>query len=205
MSAGSDLDVLLEVVIDGLLGHDTTLHVSNGPLDIFEPVVDTPEVDGNVLALMTDNDLQLREAVQHSVRDQAQRVQAGIVGKGQRESSQVLALGAQPVQDKIRRSGRVDVRGEIKLGEDLPELVIGELVVVEVGLTVGTGVLEVAKESTMASELLNTATQLLASLLGFVHGQTRKGAHAVAVVLNLVGRPVVGLSGSILGQGFVGP
>jgi hypothetical protein len=61
----------------------------------------------------------------------------------------------------------VDVRGEIELGEDLPELVVGGLVVVEVGLAVGTGVLEVPTESTVASEHLNTATQLLASLLGF--------------------------------------
>jgi hypothetical protein len=37
-----------------------------------------------VLALMTDDDLQLWEAVEHSVREQARRVQAGTVGKGQR-------------------------------------------------------------------------------------------------------------------------
>jgi hypothetical protein len=67
VSAGSDLDVRLEIVIDSLLSHDTTLLVSNGPHDIFEPVVDIPEVEGNVLALVTDDNLQLREAVVHSV------------------------------------------------------------------------------------------------------------------------------------------
>jgi hypothetical protein len=30
-------------------------------------VVDIPEVEGNVLALVTDDNLQLREAVEHSV------------------------------------------------------------------------------------------------------------------------------------------
>ena len=204
VSTGSDPDVLLEVVIDGLLGHHATLLISNGPLDIFEPVVDTPEVEGNVFALVTNNNLQLGEAVEHSVGDQAQGVQADTVGEGQRGSNQILALGVQLVKNDIRRSSGVDVQGDIQLGQDLPELVVGGLVVVEIGLAVGTGVLEVAKESTVESELLNTATQLLASLLRVVHRQTGKSTHAVTVVLDLIGRPVVGLSGSLLGQGFVG-
>lgn len=57
--------------------------------------------------------------------------------------------------------------------------------------------------STVESELLNTAAQLLVSLLGVVHGQAGKRAYVGAAVLDLVCRPVVGLSGCILGQGFI--
>ncbi|KAJ6081551.1 hypothetical protein N7499_006425 [Penicillium canescens] len=160
VSADSDLDVLLEVVIDGLLSHDTALLVSNGPHDIFEPVVDISEVEGNVLSLL--------------------------------------------VQDDIRRSSGMDVQVDIELGEDVPELVVGGLVVVEVGLAIGTGGLEVGTEGTVRSELLNTATQLLVSLLRVVHGRTANAPMPSRSFLDLVRRPVVGLSGSIPGQGFVG-
>jgi hypothetical protein len=65
-------------------------------------------------------------------------------------------------------------------------------------------VLEVAKESNVGSELLNTATQLLVSLLSVVHGQTANAPMPSRLFLDLVCRPVVGLTGSIPGQGFVG-
>lgn len=81
MSAGGDPDVLLEVVIDGLLRHDTALLVGDGALDIFEPVVDTPEVKRNMLALVADDDLGGGEAVKDSVRDQTQSVQGDTIGE----------------------------------------------------------------------------------------------------------------------------
>lgn len=98
----------------------------------------------------------------------------------------------------------MEVKGDIQLGKDLPELVVGRLVVVQVCLAVWTGVLEVAEESTVESELLDTATQFLASLLRVVHRQAGKSTHAVAVVFDLLGSPVVGLKGCLLSRGLVG-
>jgi hypothetical protein len=98
----------------------------------------------------------------------------------------------------------MDVQVDVELGEDVPELIVGGLVVVEVGLAIGAGVLEVAKEGTVGPELLNTATQLLVSLLRVVHGQTASAPMPSRLFLDLVRRPVVGLGGSIPGQGFVG-
>jgi hypothetical protein len=83
-------------------------------------VADTPEVEGHVLALVTDDDLQLPEAVEPSVLDQAQGVQADTIGEGQRGSNRVLALGSQLVQDDVRRSSGMDVQVDVELGEDVP-------------------------------------------------------------------------------------
>jgi hypothetical protein len=96
VSAGRDLDVLLEIVIDSLLSHDTTLLVSNGPHDIFKPVVDIPEVEGNVLALVKADNLQLSGRTPRS-RSSPGCAGCTVFGEVQRGPNQVLALRLQLV------------------------------------------------------------------------------------------------------------
>jgi hypothetical protein len=196
VSAGSDLDVLLEVVIDSFLSHKTTLLVSNWPHHILNQWL-MHRKSKDMCSPVTDDDLQLPEAAEPSILDRSQGVQADTVGEGQWGSNHVLALGLQLVQDDIRRSSGMAVQLDVELGEDVPELVVGGLVVVEVGLAIGTGVLKVATESTVGSELLNTATQLLVSLLSVVHGQMANGPMPSRLFLDLVRRPVVGLLASV--------
>lgn len=69
MPTSGDPDILLEVVIDSLLAHDIPSFLSDRFLHILEPVVNAPEVERDVLAIMADNDLRCREAVEDAVRD----------------------------------------------------------------------------------------------------------------------------------------
>jgi hypothetical protein len=70
VSAGRDLDVLLEVVIDSLLSHNTTLLVSNWPHHILYQWL-IHRKSKNMCSPVTDDDLQLPEAVEPSVLNQA--------------------------------------------------------------------------------------------------------------------------------------
>lgn len=83
VAGGGDPDVLLEVVVDGLLG-EAVVPLLDGEraLDVLEPVVDAPEVEGQVLAQVADDDLEVGVAVEDAVGDHAHQVQADGVGEG---------------------------------------------------------------------------------------------------------------------------
>lgn len=108
MPARGDPDVPLEVVVDGLL-------------EILEPVVDAPEVEGEVLAHVTDDNLEVGEAVEDAVGDEAHEVEVDAVGEGERGPDEVLALGVQLVVDDVGGGGETNVHWDIEVGDDLPE------------------------------------------------------------------------------------
>lgn len=204
VARGGDPDVLLKVVVDGLLAVPVvTLLLSDGPLDVLEPVVDAPEVKGDVLAQVAHDDLGLGMAVEDAVDDEAHQVQADGVGEGQGRADEGLALGVELVEDDVGGGGGVDVQRDVELLQDVPEGVVLRLVVEEVLLAVGARVLEVAEEGAVEPELLDAAGELPAGLDGVVHGQAREGAELVGLGLDLLSNPVVDLCGAALGLGLV--
>lgn len=70
MTAGGEPDVLLEVVIDGLLAHGGyVFFLRDRLLDILEQVVDAPEVEWDMFALVSDDDLKVGGTVEDAVGD----------------------------------------------------------------------------------------------------------------------------------------
>lgn len=204
VARGGDPDVLLEVVVDGLLAVPSiALLLGDGPLDVLEPVVDAPEVEGDVLAQVAHDDLRLGVAVEDAVDDEAHQVQADGVGEGQRRADEGLALRVELVEDDVRGRGRVNVKRHVELRQDLPEGVVLRLIVEEVLLAVLARVLEVTQQGAVEAELLDAAGELLARLDGVVHRQAREGAQLVGLGLDLLGDPVVHLCGAALCLGLI--
>jgi len=204
VTTGGDPDVVVEVVVEGALADDIASLGGKWLLDILEPVVGAPEVEWNVLTKMTDNDLQLREAVEDTVGDDTEEVERYSIGEGEWWTNEVLALSVLlPVLCALW-GGWVDVDGHIQLLDDLPEGIIVWLIIVEVSLPVRASVLHVIQERTMEAKLCDTAAELSTSLRRVVHGETGKGAEAVAVVLDLIGDVVVAEGCMLLSASWVG-
>lgn len=192
-------------VVDGLLADVLVpLLQRNGPLDIFNPVVDAPKVKGDVLAEVTHNDLQLGKAVKDTVDDQSEQMQVDTIGKRKRRADQELALRIQLVVDDILGRGRVDVQRDVQLLQHLPEHIVRGLVVEEVRLAVGARVLEVAQQGAVETQLLDAARQLSGRLRRVVHGETGESAQLVRLGLDLLRHPVVNLGGAAFCFGLVG-
>lgn len=81
VSAGCDPKVLLKVLADSLLARE-----AERLLDVFEPVVDSPHVEGDVFSQVAKNDLELGMAVKDTICDHTKNVQAYALGKAQRRS-----------------------------------------------------------------------------------------------------------------------
>lgn len=75
MTTCREVDVVLEVIKQILLAESVMGTSSQRTLDVFEPVVDAPETKWYVLTKVTDDDLELREAVEYAVGDDSQKVQ----------------------------------------------------------------------------------------------------------------------------------
>jgi len=203
VTTGGDPDVVIEVVVEGALANDIASLGGEWLLNILEPVVGTPEVEGDMLAKMADNDLQLREAVEDTVGDDTEKVKRYGIGEGERGTNEVLALCVLLCELLTLWSGWVDVDGYIQLLDDLPEGIVHWLVIVEVSLTVSAGMLHVIQERAVEAKLCDTAAELFAGLYRVVHGETGKGAEAVTVVLDLIGDVVVAEGGMLLGASLV--
>lgn len=69
------------------------------------------------------------------------------------------------------RHPRVDVDDRVELLDNLPEWIVGGLVVHEHGLAVWPSGLVVIDDGALESELSDSATELVSCLDGIVHGQ----------------------------------
>ena len=80
MTTGGNPDVLRKVLSNGLLAR---LFETQGFLDVLKPVVNSPEVEGNVLAQVADDDLELGEAVEEAVGHHTEEVQTDALGEAE--------------------------------------------------------------------------------------------------------------------------
>lgn len=170
--ARRDPDVLVEVLADRLLAAQP-----QRLLDVLEPVVDAPQVEGDVLAQVAQDDLQRRVAVEDAVGHHAEHVQADALGKGQRRADEPLPVLPQLLEDGARRVARVQVEGHVQLRAGPPEDVPLGLVVEDHVVPVGPGALRVVDQGALEAVLRHAAAELGGGLLGVVHGQgPREGA-----------------------------
>jgi len=93
VSTGGEVDVVLEVIVNGLLTHNISCLGCKGLLNIFEPVVDAPEVEGDVLTQVTNDDLELGEAVEDAVGDHTEEMQRYAVGEAEGRSNEGTCAG----------------------------------------------------------------------------------------------------------------
>ena len=168
MAGSGDPDILLEVLVDGLLAG---LIQPEGLLDIFQPVIDTPKVKRQMLAQMSDDDLNPRKAVEDTVRNDAHQVQANVVGERKRRPDKVFAvLVLHVVEDPLRRR-RMYVDGHIELLNDGPEgVVLGMIVEEDLLFALRTrGQLPIVQQRAMEAVIRHTTGQLSRRLVGVVH------------------------------------
>ena len=60
-------------------------------LAIFKPVVNAPQIDGQLLFTMADDELEVWMPIEHSVDDQTERVRANAVGEAHHRTDKELA------------------------------------------------------------------------------------------------------------------
>ncbi len=186
-----------------LLAHGVAAGLGQGPLDVLEPVIGAPKVLRQALAQVTDNQLGLGVAVEDAVGDETHDVDRDVDRKADGRTDEVLALGVDLVVIVAGRSRGVQVDGHIQLDALLPEHIVLGLVVEEVRLAARAGMLEVVQQRAVEAVLLDRALELLRRLGRVVHGEAGKGADAIAVVLDLVGNPVVDVACVLLGLGGI--
>jgi hypothetical protein len=171
VATSSDPDVLRKVLSDGLLAR---LLQAERFLDVLEPVVDPPEVEGDVLAQVADDDLELGEAVEEAVGYHSEEVQTDALGETEGRTDQPFAVCPQLVVDASCGVPWVKVEGDVEFlncgPEDVPVCVIVEDHV----FTVGARSLSVVDERTQESELGDASSEFVCGLFGIVHGQGSK-------------------------------
>ncbi len=89
VTRGGDPDVLLEVLVDRLLAG---LVKPERLLDVLQPMVDAPEIERDVLAQMSDDDLDTGKAIEDAVGHETEEVQADIICKGKWGSNEIFTL-----------------------------------------------------------------------------------------------------------------
>lgn len=116
MTTRSDPDVLVEVFPDRLLAVQT-----KRLLDILEPVVDAPEIKGNVLAQVAQDDLQLGVTVEYAIGDHAQDMKGDTLREGERWADEPLAVFPELLKNGACGIARVQVEGHVQFCASLPE------------------------------------------------------------------------------------
>lgn len=164
--ARCDPQVPLKVVPDGELARQ-----AKRLLDVLEPVVDAPDVKGQVLAQVTEDDLQLWVTVEDAVGHHAECVEADTLGEAQRRTDEPGSLGPELLVDGACGVSRVEVEGDVELRDGRPEDVPVLAVVEDHVVTVGTATLCVVDEGSLEAVLGHTASELRGSLIWVVHGQ----------------------------------
>lgn len=162
--ARGDPDVLVEVLPDRLLAAQP-----QRLLDVLEPVVDAPQVEGDVLAQVAQDDLQRRVAVEDAVGHHAQDVQADALGERERRADEPLPVLPELLEDGARRVPGVQVEGDVELRAGPPEDVPLGLVVEDHVVPVRAGALRVVHQGALEAVLRHAAAELGGGLLGVVH------------------------------------
>jgi hypothetical protein len=171
MATGGDPDVLGKVLSDGLLAR---LLEAQRFLDILKPVVDPPEIEGNVLAQVTDNDLELGEAVEEAVGHHSEEVQTDALGEAEGRADQPFSVCPQLVVDAAGGVSGVKVEGYVEFLDCGPEDVPICVVVEDHFFAIGTGSLSVIDERTQESKLGDAASEFVCCLFGIVHRQSSR-------------------------------
>jgi hypothetical protein len=150
VATGSDPDVLRKVLSDRLL---TRLLQAERFLDVLEPVVDPPEVEGNVLAQVADDDLELGEAVEEAVGHHSEEVQTDALGETEGRTDQPFAVCPQLIVYASGRVPWVQVEGDIEFLDSGPEDVPVCAVVEDHVFAFGAGSLSVVDERAQEPKL----------------------------------------------------
>lgn len=140
MPRGRDPDILSKVLADRLLAR---IRQTQELLPVLEPVVDPPHVEGDVLAQMAQDHLELGVSVEDTVGDHTQDVQTDAVGEAERWADEPLPVCPELVVDGSRGVAGVQIQGDIQVGAGLPEDISFGLVVEDHVIAVWSGALGV--------------------------------------------------------------
>lgn len=168
MPRGGDPDVLGEIVADGLLAG---LGQAEMLLPVLEPVVNAPHVEGDVLAEMADDNLQVGMAIKDAIGDHSQDMEAHALGKAEGRANQPLPVGPELIIDGAGGVAGVEIQWDVQVGAGLPEHIPLGLVIEDVVIPVWASTLGVVDQGAFEAILLDTATEFGGGLLGAMHRQ----------------------------------
>ena len=161
--------------------------------------------DLHMLTHVTEDQLELGEAVQHPVGDNAQDVHVEAVRIAQRREVEPRATIPHQLVDELVGGARVHVDGGVELVGCLPEHVVLGLVEVKHAVAVLAAALVVIQQRSDEALLLrHAATELCRRLRRVVHAERGKGGEPVWRLHHLVLQAVVCQSGLCLSFGLVG-
>jgi hypothetical protein len=168
VATGSNPDILRKVLSDGLLAR---LLQAEWFLDILEPVVDPPEVEGNVLAQVADDDLELGEAVEEAVGHHSEEVQTDALGEAEGRADQPFPVCPKLVMDAAGGISGVEIEGDVEFLDCGPEDIPVCVVVEDHVFALRAGSLSIVDERTEEAKLGDAASEFFCCLFGIVHGQ----------------------------------
>ena len=134
----------------------------------FKPMVYTPHIKGQMFSQMAEDDLQLGESIKDAVGDHAEDMKAHTLSKAERWSYEPLSLRPKFVVYDVSWIARVQIEGNIQLGNHCPKFIPLGLVIEY--HTVWTSSLGVVDQSSLETILMYTATQFRGCFFRTVHG-----------------------------------
>jgi hypothetical protein len=84
VTAHCKVEVVLEIVNELFLGECIVRFLRQWSLNVLIPMAYAPEIERDVLAKLANNDLDLWEAVENAVADDAEKVEGDTVGEAER-------------------------------------------------------------------------------------------------------------------------
>ena len=135
---------------------------------------------------MTENDLQLREAIEQSGHDEPQRMQPGLAGEA--VDGSVQAAFEEGLDHLLRWCVRMQVDGDVerlRRLEDLPVLLIIQVRAHRVRIQDGAA----------QAEFLHTAFQLLGRVWRIERAECGEADQAIGMLRDALGKLVVGIPG----------
>lgn len=168
MTTGGNPDVLRKVLSNGLLAR---LFETQGFLDVLKPVVNSPEVEGNVLAQVADDDLELGEAVEEAVGHHTEEVQTDALGEAEGRADQPFPVCPKLVMDAAGGISGVEIEGDVEFLDCGPEDIPVCVVVEDHVFALRAGSLSIVDERTEEAKLGDAASEFFCCLFGIVHGQ----------------------------------
>ena len=147
MPRGGNPNVLGKVLTDGLFAIQT-----QGFLDVLKPVIDAPQVKGDVFAEMADDHFEVGVAVEDAVGDHAENMEGDALGEAEGWADEPGALGPEFLVDGAGRVTGVEVEWDVEFGAGFPEDVPFFAVVEDHIVAVGAASLGVVDEGAFETE-----------------------------------------------------
>lgn len=144
-------------------------------------MIDTPHIERNVFAQMSEDHLSLGVTIENAVCDHAQSMETDTNSEGQGRTNQPLPVFPELLEDNTGGVTGMQVQRNVEICERFPENVPFWLVVEDVVLAISTRSLGIVHKSALESVLDHSPPQFFCSLFRIVHRKC--AAHRVLIYI----------------------